>query len=438
MSTDKDLGMTQMLEAGKISEALNEILNNPRMTHEDMEIVVKNIFVDMDMVRSSLSNIADLRSANIMPWDRESIIPAFRKTAIMQYVKYRQSPPNLSGVGLSFFPSQGKTIPRYILEKNVFTMGMKPGRAGAILGISGSGKTDFATQEIYKDCVKLPNWFTSTNIFIKNPVKNKSQYTSICSDALKTSLRWDLSGYDDNQERNNAWLLDEQQRDRDRQQASKIENVSWKHLTLVIRKIGGFQWVIYQQNKLPSELFEFCSHWITKTSFNNKGLATYTNDIYNFKLRINGIKGMDQRKAEPNTEYYEYETKHFSGMLMDIFPDKAFAYLSTLGEMNAESQKRAFLEYLDKAKDEVTGIIPDQMKMEMAWIIHHNLKKSKDRLDRKVSTVTYLAKMFNIGLGGDAGRQQLTRAFKKFDDKTEKPEIREPDDIMNMKPDKVR
>lgn len=433
-----NMGMTQMLEAGKISHSVNDMLEKHKITVYDIEICCKNVFRDSDVIDTWVDLTADFREDNIEPWDEDWIIPAFRKDLIKQANKMAQFPPNLSGVGLAMFPSSNRTQPRFTLIKNILSLGVKPGGATVITGVSGAGKTTIMSQDILDDSINMPNWLTTTNMYIKNFKHPEFQYASRLSKALDSSLVWDLSGYDLEEKRYNDWLLDEQQIGRDRQKGSTRENISLKHLTLVIRKIGGHQRLVYQQNKLPSEIFEFATHWIHKPSFTNRGLVHYRNDVYNFNYKISGVKSMEQRMAD-NETYYEFETEHFAPMSIDIFVDKAYTYLAGFDNMDSEGLKREFLKYVRKVGGETTGLIPRDSVKEMAYYCHVKSMTTSDKVLKKLgNNITKLALFFGLHepSGLEAGRKELARYFDKRKADGGKPDIREPEDILFIKPEK--
>lgn len=437
-----NMGMTQMLEAGKISDFVDDLLNKYKISNVDIESACRCVFVDEDMVDTWTDITAENRLNDMEPWDIDWIIPDFRKDLIKQSYKLSLAPPNLSAVGVRKPPSANVTDPLFTKARDIFSLGVRPGGATVITGVPGSGKTSIASQYLLDDSLKMENWFTTTNMYspIREELEKKYdyQYASKLSKSLEVALKWDLSGYNDLIKRCNDFIFDEQQVGRDRQKAGTSENISLKHLSLIIRKIGGHQRVIYQQNKVPSEIFDFATHWINKPSFTNKGLVHYRNEIYNFHYKIHGVKGVEQREAD-GEPFYPFESEHFAPMSVDIFVDKAYTYLAGFDNLNSEGLKREFLKYIDKVKGEATGTIPRESVKEMAYYCHVNGIGSQDKILKKLSqNITKLAMFFGLDepSGIEAGRKELSRYFKKREAEGGKPEIREPEDIIDVDIDK--
>lgn len=430
---------TALLESAKIKVAITKILKNPFPTINEYYDVILSIFPAGDETQHYLDIFREIDQNNANIYDYPELMHEFRSDATRHMQTLATEGGDLTTVGYRRPESLEGRTPRYLMVDNVFTMGMQPGRAGVVWGIPGSGKTDLCVSEIYRTAVKKSNWKTVYNIKIKNPAKN-SMYATVLSDSLLAMVEYALGGEiekrdnpeSDIPDKNNCWIFDEAQRDRDRQTSGKRENITQKHLSLVLRKLNCFQWLVYQQNKPPSEVAEFASHWIEKTSATAKGNANYRNDILNARLEISRIKGLDARKAD-GMEYYEYETKHFAGLHIDIFVDKMFAFIASLGDIDVIEYYQEIIKYIKKCRGESSGLIDRDMEAEMAFIIHERYKDAKDKLDRKVSGISYLAHLFGWDKDKtkEAARRELSRAFEKIRE-SGGAEIKDPHDITNM------
>jgi hypothetical protein len=436
----KEMAEPQLLEAAKISQAVNSVLADDYPSWKIIREAIKNVFLDHETTSAWIDNCdyheqlidESGRPMDLNPWNVDGLINDFRRDLILQYQIIRMNPPNLSGVGLSFFSSQAQTTPRFLMVDDIFIKGMEPGQAGIIYGVPGSGKTDLGTEEIYRCCVKKPNWMTTYNIKVNDP-SPYSKMAGMLSATVKNMCVWARDGEKNGIEQNNSWIFDEAQRDRDRQTSGKSENISQKHLSLVLRKLNCFQWLIYQQRKPPSEVEDFASIWIEKPSFSNKGLVNLKNNAVGINMKISGIPGLIKRK-ELGLEYYEYETKHFAGLYIDLFVHKMFAYIISLGDMDVIGYYDEIIKYCDRCQGENAGFIDRQSELEMAFIIHERLKDSPDKIDRKVSEISYLAHMFgwDDGKSRDTARREMSRGFAKLREKGEPPSIKDPEDVRDI------
>jgi len=423
---DRDMGKPQMLEAGKISLAVNDFLRDEFAGWYDFKEMIKNVWEDDRLTQVWIEEIIPEHQSR-PPVDCPGMKARFDAILIQQYQKTRMRGGNLSTIGYSHFASQEARQPRSLSVDDLFAISMLPGATGVITGVPGSGKTDIAVSEIYRVAVERPNTQVVHNIAISKEPKN-SHYRAKLSGILITMLKHSLEGArKTGKPYPTIWFMDEAQVSRSRLRATSNVALAQQQLTLLIRKLGGFQWLIYQQDVPPREVADFATHRLNKPSRNHKDYADFkiiSETINTGLLKLKGIRGWEQRRDDweknpiPQNGYYEFETNAISSMEADVWPVEIFNYATSMGNVSLVEYYEALLKCTIKSV--VTGgstrEITKEMEARVAMNIYDNLKDSTNDFDRRVASMSFLAH----ALGWDEGKkaataeQALSRAIKKI------------------------
>ena len=244
---------------------------------------------------------------------------------------------------------------------DIFIRRMTSGEIGIVYGDLGSGKTDITVNEIIKPALAkgLP---VVSNIYIKkfqpNMLSKRFKYTNslsemllfVCEKAVESLKKYN-------------WVMpvvrvtDDSGLSRLKQRASTPQNIAQRQLTILNRKLGIFDWFLYQLDwDVPTEVQRFCTHDILKPSSRNLDIATLRvkgkkgRCFYHFR----GIRGMDDRK-NMGLDYLEFETHHWEMTDPDINVLKLFSYVCEIGRekpLSTIEQYEAIIGWIKRYKGE--------------------------------------------------------------------------------------
>lgn len=415
---DLDMAKPQMLEAGKISVAVNDFLQNPYASWDEAREMIKNVWNDLELSKLWIEKvIPEHRHLPLYEWD--GIKDRFDAILINEYQKTRQAGGNLSTIGYSYFGSQASRQPRNLLVDELFAMGMLPGSCMIITGVPGSGKTDFAVSEVYRCAVKQPNVQVIHNISIKNEPEN-SHYCAKLSESLERMILHSLKGVQETgRPYITIWIMDEAQVSRSRTRSTSNIALAQQQVTLLLRKLGGYQVLIYQQNNPPMEVRDFATHWANKVSRTHQDWVDYKINspaLTTGQLKIRGVLGWEQRKQK-GMEYYEYDTFAISSMTVDIWPLKLFNFASAKGMLKTAEYYQALLDFIAMQRGEVARdvVLTKEQEVELACRIYDNLISSADKKDQRFASYRFLAHAFGWDRDKvlDSAAQDMRRSMEK-------------------------
>ena len=442
LSDDRGIPKTEMLEAAKASIYLSDIIEKAHPVVSEYREVVTNFFEPGDKSLKWLKALARFEDESRDMWDYPDFMSKFKVAAAVAKQKWLAKNPSLSQIG-GATPRKaqyGRTVARWSQVDDIFIRGIRPGGSAVFYGEMGAGKTDIVTAEVYAELLPT-DWYITTNIPIKD-APEKCKFSTKLSSTLLHALERSVEVIEYNTDSKNknktklndytAALLDEQQFSMPKERGTSNRNLFMKQMTLLSRKLRIWNCGIYQQNKAPTIIDEFATHWCQKPDVDRQ-------DICNFEIRhcgpikynstITGIKPAIEKKVpEYHPDGIEFETFSAYVYTPDINPLRMFDFHDdmTNESMSILEQKYKLIDYVKAHRGEKLDIISDDVKTMLLWKIRNRLKDSNDKIDKKVKTVRYLAHM--VGWKQTTLQSRFLKLEESIRDGMIIPE--DPDDMM--------
>lgn len=405
---DASLPKTEMLEAAKASIYLTDIIEKPHPVPSEYREIISNFFEPNDNSRRLLHTLARFEREGIDLWDAPLFMEDFKIMAAEAKQIWLAKNPSLSQIGGATprDAQMGRIVARWSCVDDIFIRGARVGGSMVIYGEMDAGKTDIATAEVWNKFMPTP-WYLTTNIPIKDPPE-KSKFSTKLSTTLLHALEHSVDCIQNNKPDMTAAILDEQQFSMPKERGTSDKNLFMKQTVLLSRKLKIFYCGIYQQKKFPNIIDEFARHIIQKPSVDRKDVAV---------LQIKPISGIRYDATisgiKPAKDYgIEFETDSTYVYTPDINPLRMFDFHDslTLKPMSVLEQKLELIKYVKAHMGEKLDIISDDVKTAVLYGIRLRLKDSEDKMDRKVATQEYLARM--VGWT----RDKLVKRFMKHEE----------------------
>lgn len=406
LADDRGVPKTEMLEAAKASIYFTDIVEKAHPVVSEYREIVTNFFEPGEKSLKILNTLARFEKEALDIWNFPDFMSDFKVWASVAMQKWLAKNPSLSQIGGATPRNAqfGRTVARWSQVDDIFIRGIRPGGSAVYYGEMGAGKTDIVTREVYGELLPT-DWYITTNIPIKD-MPEKAKFSTKLSSTFLHALERSVFVIEFNQDNPDkklpdftAALLDEQQFSMPKERGTSNRNLFMQQMTLLSRKLRLWQCGVYQQNRAPTIIDEFATHWVQKPDVDRQ-------DIANLEIRhcgpikynstITGIgPAIDKKVPDYHPDGIEFETFSAYVYTPDINPLRMFDFHDdmTTEPLSILDQKYKLIDYVKAHRGEKLDIISDDVITMLLWRIRNKLLPSNDKIDKKVRTLRYLSSL---------------------------------------------
>jgi hypothetical protein len=320
--------------------------------------------------------------------DGINFVEKFRNEAHEQYIINREMPAGLTQTALGEVSdaSAGRRKLRGLGKlPEYFAIGIHPQGGMIVDGAKGAGKSEFVAQYVLRP---IPTYYENVLIVhnmnlvdprhvmkpkiegetvgpycnLKVAAKDKNAmllnnfyYATSYTDALLKIVEHAKQGIvETGRPYLTVWVVDEGGLSRSKQRTMSNKNKNQKDLSLISRKLGCFEIIIYQLDDAPAELKLFATHRYHKPSSSDKTLVDSVIDSEEFRESgtFTGLMSWHDLKIRGES-YIEYGTYDFPTMNTDF--DMA-ALMDKLQSMGKFGMPVDTVDQLDEIRDFILKI----------------------------------------------------------------------------------